>query len=145
MRKRHRARRIALQALFQADVGGAPIEEALEFLFQDKQLPKDVIEFATRLALGTWQHRDEIDRVIQECAPHWPIERMANVDRNILRMATYEILHMPDTPHSVSINEAVELAKLFGTSESGRFVNGILGGIVKRHCTPQQESDTENN
>lgn len=134
MRKRRKARQIALQALFQADVGGVPINEGLEFLFQEKSLPKDVIEFATELAVGTWEHRGEIDKVIQECAPHWPIERMSSVDRNILRMATYEILYMPDTPYSVSINEAVELAKLFGTSESSRFVNGILGGIVKRYC-----------
>lgn len=136
VRKRRIARQIALQALFQADVGGVPISEGLEFLFQDKNLPKDVIEFATELAVGTWEHKEELDRVIQECAPHWSIEQMTGVDRNILRMATYEILHMPDTPYSVSINEAVELAKLFGTSNSGRFVNGILGGIVKKYCSP---------
>ncbi|MFA4015939.1 MAG: hypothetical protein RUDDFDWM_001040 [Candidatus Fervidibacterota bacterium] len=132
VRKRHKARQIALQALFQADVGGIPIEEALEALFQEKQLPKEVIDFATKLAIGTWEHREEIDKLIQDCAPHWTIERMANVDRNILRIATYEIIYMPSIPHSVSINEAVELAKLFGSSTSGKFVNGILGSMVKK-------------
>lgn len=140
MRKRHRARRIALQALYQADVANVPVEEAIEFLVQDKNLPSDVIEFVKRLAIGAWEHRAELDKVIQECAPHWSVERMAHVDRNILRMATYEILHMPDIPYSVSINEAVELAKLFGASESGRFVNGILGGVVRRYCVAQEES-----
>jgi N utilization substance protein B len=132
VRKRHKARQIALQALFQADVGGIPIEEALEALLQEEQVPKEVVDFATKLATGAWEHREEIDKLIQDCAPHWTIERMANVDRNILRIATYEIVYMPSIPHSVSINEAIELAKVFGSSASSRFVNGILGSIVKK-------------
>ncbi|HID06332.1 MAG TPA: transcription antitermination factor NusB, partial [Armatimonadetes bacterium] len=115
MRRRHQARRIALQTLFQADVGGIPIEEAIATTLEDSRLPADVADFARTLVEGTWRHRDELDRFIQEHAPHWPLERMANVDRNILRIAVYEILYLHDIPYSVSINEAVELAKQFGS------------------------------
>ncbi len=89
--------------------------------------------FARELAAGALAHRDESDRSSQ-LAVDWTVERMATIDRNILRMAVYEIFHRPDIPDSVAVNEAVELAKKYGEAESGKFVNGILGEIVRRRA-----------
>jgi N utilization substance protein B len=92
--------------------------------------PEDVA-FAGELVRGALDHLPEIDQIIVDHAREWRIERMANIDRNVLRLALYEMAHRPDIPVSVSINEAVELAKKFGTGESGRFVNGILGNAAR--------------
>jgi len=90
---------------------------------------KSLVDFARDLVLGCWKHREELDSRIAVVAENWEIHRMAVIDRNILRMATYEILHCPDIPPKVSINEAIELAKRFSTADSGAFVNGVLDRI----------------
>lgn len=128
---RRAAREVAIRALFQIDVGRSKPERAIEYNVQEMGLPPEYVPFARRLVEGALAHLDEIDAIIEESAINWSIERMANTDRNILRMAIYEILYEEDVPGSVSINEAVELAKKYGDADSGRFVNGILGHVLR--------------
>jgi len=97
-------------------------------------LPKEYVPFAERLVQGVLTHAETIDAIIRENAANWSLERMARTDRNILRMAIYELLHVDDVPGSVTINEAVELAKIYGDADSGRFVNGILGNVLRRYA-----------
>ncbi len=133
MTGRRKAREIALQILFQADVGNLPIDEAIEATLTDlPELDKDIRNYAIRLAKGTWAQKRSLDEQIQSVALRWTIDRMAAIDRNLIRMALYEMLYMPDVPYRVAINEAVELAKEYGTTESSRFVNGVLGALVRK-------------
>jgi N utilization substance protein B len=126
---RRRAREAALQVLFQLDVGRLSLEDALASVSAPDWLPEDWVLVET-LSRGTQARVPEIDAVIARVAEHWTIERMAAVDRNILRMAIFELQHTT-TPVRVIINEAVELAKRYSTSDSGRFVNGLLGNVVR--------------
>ncbi len=140
MMGRRKARELALQILFQADVGSSPIEEAIEVILADAvHLDQKVRAYAAQLAKGVWQERGQLDALIQSVSPHWTVERMAAVDRNLIRIALYEMLHSPDVPYRVAINEAVELAKEYGTAESSRFVNGVLGALVRKLSLEEQE------
>jgi N utilization substance protein B len=132
MPSRHRAREYALQMLYQAEVGEAPMAEVLSQFWRHETVPDDVRAFAERLALGTITSLDDIDRLLREGIEHWRLERLGAVDRGVLRLAVYEFLHEPDTPRVVIIDEAIELAKRFGGEESGQFVNGILDALRKR-------------
>ncbi|GFP27794.1 transcription antitermination protein NusB [Candidatus Hakubella thermalkaliphila] len=126
--KRHRQRKFVLDILYQADLLERKIKDVLtEELEHKKEFRTD---FVMSLVEGVAEKKEYIDDLIQESSRHWSLERMPIVDRNILRMAIYEILFMEDIPLKVSINEAVELAKTYGTDESGRFVNGVLGNII---------------
>jgi len=129
MRRRTRAREVALQALYQWEVRGEAFEADLEAFLAEWAPDREAADFARDLVLGCRMWREELDRVIADAARHWSLERMARVDRNILRLAAYELLHREDIPPKVSINEAVELAKRFSTADSGAFVNGILDRI----------------
>ncbi|HLW58961.1 MAG TPA: transcription antitermination factor NusB [bacterium] len=131
---RRKARAAALQVLFQMDVGKLSLEDALTSVAAPDWVPDDLTWVET-LCRGTRGHLGEIDPVIAQCAERWTLERMAAVDRNILRLAIFE-LRYTDTPIRVVINEAVELAKRFSTEESGRFVNGLLGKIVRSTTPP---------
>ena len=131
MGRRRISRELALRALFQADVAGTSAEEAIESSTSGAHNAAEVIDFARDLVLGTLEHRPRIDSVIQKYARGWTLERMANVDRSILRLAIFELLCLPDIPPSVTVDEAVELAKKYSTAESGRFVNGILGNLIR--------------
>lgn len=128
---RRAARELALKILFQIDVGKIPLEEALALSLPKNENSK-VKAFATQLVAGTVQALEKIDRVISQYAIDWHLDRMANIDRNILRLAVYELLFLPDVPVSVSVNEAVELAKKYGDVNSPRFINGILGNVVRQ-------------
>jgi N utilization substance protein B len=123
------ARRIALDILFQADVRGERITDALADWIGDDE--REVPEFAQELVLGVSTHLGELDKLIGDYAQEWTVDRMAAVDRNILRLAVYELLHRPDVPLSAAISEAVVAAKELSTEDSGRFVNGILGRIAR--------------
>ncbi|MBT9169921.1 MAG: N utilization substance protein B [Actinobacteria bacterium] len=126
--KRHRQRKFVLDILYQADLLERKIKDVLtEELEHKKEFRTD---FVMSLVEGVAEKKEYIDDLIQESSRNWSLERMSIVDRNILRMAIYEILFMEDIPLKVSINEAVELAKTYGTDESGRFVNGVLGNII---------------
>jgi N utilization substance protein B len=127
--RRRKARELALQLLYQNDLTGNPPDEMYlrteEFLLARPE----VQEYASRLVSGTLAHRDELDDVLSERSEHWRLGRMPAVDRNLLRLALYELIHEPETPAPVVINEAVEIAKKFSTPSSGSFVNGVLDGI----------------
>ncbi len=128
---RHRGRQIALQILYQHDLAGVPLEEAISSYKNYLNPSPQAFKFAEEIVKGVVEHRSKIDELIQKYSEHWRLERMSVTDRNILRIATYEMLFRPDIPPKVSINEAVELAKEFGTEDSPAFVNGILDAIYK--------------
>lgn len=134
MRKRSKAREVALQVLYQADVTDADPRQVVESYFQGQELEgldPAVRQFAAALVISTAEHLKEIDLKIASSAENWQFDRMAIVDRNILRLASCELLFRSDIPPKVAINEAVDLAKKFGDMESGKFVNGILDKISK--------------
>jgi N utilization substance protein B len=130
--KRRSARELALKILFQVDVGKLPLEEALANSHHLEEDDPEVHEFAETLVRGAVAEQAQVDEIISRYASGWALERMANVDRNLLRLALYELLFLEDIPTSVSINEAVDLAKIYSTAESGRFINGILGNFVRQ-------------
>ena len=130
MRKRTRAREIALQMLYQADARGTEVlEQVEEFLAREAGGDDEVVEFARMLVQGTVEQGEAIDEIITGAAQNWHLRRMAIVDRNILRMAVFEMLHVEEIPAKVSINEAIEMGKRFSTQQSGSFINGILDRI----------------
>lgn len=129
---RRLARETALQVLFQRDLTKEPliIAEEVQRWAKEFVVPEPSKDFAQELVEGTIAHQDEIDQTIASFAQDWTINRMATVDRNVMRLATYEIFFCSDIPGRVSLNEAIELAKRFGGEESAKFVNGILDRIV---------------
>jgi N utilization substance protein B len=168
---RHQARILAMQALYEADVARHPAdavlerligegpaaaaqeageqaggaEVALQRLIGEHAYSPATVDFAWRLVRGVVLHLDEIDPLIAAAAPTWPLAQMAKIDKSILRLAVYEVLHEPDVPYKAAINEAVELAKVYGSDSSSRFVNGVLGTIAAKklgaraqHAEPPQ-------
>ena len=135
MRARTRARELALQFLFQVDVQGnefrAELDPFLGAALDGRPGGPEAKAYAVKLVDGVLTHQTEIDGLIREAARNWELERMAGVDRNVLRLGCYELLHEPDVPMKVAINEAIELGKRFSTEASGAFVNGILDRIRK--------------
>jgi len=129
---RRRARITAFQTLFEVDTVGHQASRALQMRLEEEKLPAAGQEFCSQLVEGVLEHVEQLDAIIQDIAPEWPIEQIAPVDRNILRIAAYEILFREDTPRKVAINEAVELAKTFGSDSAPRFVNGVLGTLLAR-------------
>ena len=127
--KRRKARIIALKALYELDTVGHRPQEILSRLLEDSPAPADVAAFAEELVSGVLDHREQIDEVVSQKAPAWPLEQVAVIDRNILRLAIYEILIDNRVPVRAVINEAVELAKAFGGESSPKFVNGVLGSV----------------
>jgi N utilization substance protein B len=128
---RRGARLLALQALYESDAVGHPVELCLSRLAEESPLPETGRAFARELVQGVMNHLSEIDSVIRRLAPSWPVEQLAIVDRNILRLAIFELLFDSKTPPKAAINEAVELAKLFGSESSPKFVNGVLGSVME--------------
>ena len=134
MGSRRRARELALQLLYQHEVTAAPPEQMQVDFEEWRGATEGIREFADLLLRGTLAHLDEIDAVLERQTAHWRLERLAAVDRNILRLALYELLYQTDTPHAVVIDEAIEIAKKYGAEESARFINGVLDGFVKRRA-----------
>ncbi len=130
MRKRTRAREFALQILYQLEMNPGSREEIKNsFWNQNPEAAEEVRQFAGSLVEGTLTHQEEIDKIVTKATENWEIGRMAVIDRNILRFATYELLFVQDIPPKVTINEAVNLAKKFSQEDSGKFVNGVLDKI----------------
>ena len=127
---RRKAREVALQALYEVDVAGHPVAGSLQWLNEEVGLPGGSSEYAGELLDGVVGHRDEIDEFIHKYAAAWPVKQLPVVDRNILRLALFEIRFSRGIPRKVAINEAVELAKTFGSDSSARFVNGVLGSVM---------------
>ena len=126
---RRKAREVALQALYEIDLAGHEVEEVIARLLDERRLSEENSPFARELVNGVIQNREQIDQNIREFAPAWPIEQISVIDRSILRLAIFEILLDNKVPIKVAINEAVELAKAFGSDNSSKFVNGVLGSI----------------
>jgi N utilization substance protein B len=132
LKVRRQARVIALQSLFEIDSVNHEPELVIAERLQEDPLPALAEGFSRALLFGVLANRTTLDAMIQHIAPEWPIDTMAPVDRNILRLATYELMVDLGTPPKVVINEAVELGKIFGSDSSGRFVNGVLGTLLNR-------------
>ncbi|MBN1492587.1 MAG: transcription antitermination factor NusB [Candidatus Omnitrophica bacterium] len=130
MRKRTKAREIAMAILYQLDVSEGSLDELLATYWEDHEvIEPEIKQFAERILRGTVQELPSIDAILTKYADNWHLERMAVIDRNILRFAIYELLYMPDIPPKVTINESVNIAKKFSLGESGKFVNGVLDKI----------------
>jgi len=127
---RRRARILALQALYEIDSTHHPVGTVLDQRLTEDPLTEEGQVFARELLTGVIQHQVELDELIQHYAPEWPVDQMAVIDRNVLRIAIYEFFIGKLTPTKVAINEAVELAKLFGSDSAPRFVNGVLGSLA---------------
>ena len=139
-KSRRAARELALNVLYQVDVANTPPGEALQTALENTGLEEAASEFATVLVNGALEHMETIDQKLKDLSIGWDPQRQPSVDRNIMRMAMYEILYLDHIPPSVSINEAVDLAKKFSTEESGRFINGVLGALVRQG---EDESEEE--
>ena len=133
MGARRKARELALQMLFQHDMSGNGPDMILTTFEELRKSNPNTREFATKIFRGTLDNLDKIDEMITAQADNWRLSRMAVVDRNIIRMSVYEFLHEDDTPKLVIIDEAIEIAKKFGTQKSSQFINGILDGILKKY------------
>lgn len=142
MKPRTKARSLALQVLYEIDLVGHAPAEALLQRFADDPLEERLQDFARLLVFGVYPRSAELDRFIAEHAPEWPMDQVAVVDRNILRMALWEFAVDSTTPIKVAINEAVELAKLFGSDSAPRFVNGVLGSLAERRNEIRQALDS---
>lgn len=142
-RERRRTRGIALQALYEIDTVNHPPEEVVRHhLDHHPNLSDNSIQFLRRLVLGTHEKADCLDEWIAECAPEWPVDELAVLDRNILRLALWEFIVSDETPLKIAINEAVELAKRFGSDSASRFVNGVLGTLAERKQELQRRVQT---
>jgi len=129
VRMRRKARGLALQALYEIDSTGHSAEGVLKRLLVGEKLTEENAEFVHDTVIGVIQNKEKIDKSIKEFAQAWPLEQMPAIDRNILRLAIFEILVDNKVPIKVAINEAVELAKTFGADSSSKFVNGVLGSV----------------
>jgi len=138
MKPRTKARSVALQALYEIDVASHPPGQVWQERVLESDLDDSLAEFSHEIVHGVWPLTSTLDKFIAEHAPEWPLDQVAIIDRNILRIALWEIVVYGDTPIKVAINEAVELAKIFGSDSSARFVNGVLGSLVNRFNEIQQ-------
>ncbi len=134
MANRHLARTIAMQSLFEWDFNNQSTELASILDHNVEQFGPGLedTEFAKSLALGVVEHLDEINKIIVDTAPEWPLDQITVVDRNVLRLGIYELMFLKDVPPKVAINEAVEIGKAFGGENSGKFINGVLGTLYKK-------------
>lgn len=130
MKARRKARTIALQVLYEVDCTTHSVESVLEERLEEQPLNADLEDFARSLVAGVLEHATRLDRLIHKYAPEWPLDQMAIIDRNILRIAIWEFAVDRQTPTKVAINEAVELAKLYGSDSAPRFINGVLGALA---------------
>lgn len=129
---RRKSRIMALQALYEIDCSSHQAQEVESYLFQKKELDHQIIEFTRHIVSGVSEKKTDIDNLIKQFAPLFPIEQIAPIDKNILRISIFEILFDKETPTKVAINEAIELAKTFGSDTSPKFVNGVLGSIISK-------------
>lgn len=142
IKSRRKAREVALRALYAAEISGDPLEHTIALALEEILLVSDLTEFATELATRTWENRSSLDRQISPLLRGYSLDRLAAVDRNLLRMSLAELLYFPGIPPAVTINEAIEIARKYSTAESGKFVNGVLGSALQN--TDKANWDPEN-
>ncbi len=140
MKTRRRARRIALETLYEHDIAHHPVGTVLRYRLESNPLESSGVEFASYLIQGVVEHQEEMDVLIARYAPEWPLDQMAVIDRNILRIAIFEFYIGGETPVKVAINEAVELAKTYGSDSAPRFINGVLGTLAEQIAHPKEKS-----
>lgn len=138
MKDRTKARGIALQALYELDITEHALGVVIQERIRDSDLEEELTAFVHNIVTGVWPLRASLDQVIAEHAPEWPFDQVAIIDRNILRIALWEFAVSGETPLKVAINEAVELAKVYGSDSAPRFVNGVLGSLAERQNEIQQ-------
>ena len=145
MGSRRKAREYALQLLYQLDLHKCDPKSAMTHFWEQQDEPIDggTHEFSETLVAGVWDKLGEIDDLIAKYSTNWKVSRMASVDKNILRLAIYELLYMNDVPFRVTLNEAVEIAKRFGTAESSAFVNGILDHVAREHGDNEEQEPAD--
>lgn len=143
MGSRRKARECAIQILYEMDLTGTEADEAVNSFRSSFNVPESALVFCLALVRGVQAHRAEIDALIKEHSENWRLARMSRVDRNILRLAVFELLYCEDIPPKVSINEAVDLGKRFGTDESGAFINGILDAVFVNFSKTQKNGKSE--
>jgi N utilization substance protein B len=129
MGHRRKAREIALQVLYQIDISKIDVDESIALFRDNFGMPQELVEFSTQLIKSTLDHIKEIDALIKNCSEQWSLERMSTVDKNILRMAVCEFLYCGDIPPKVTLNEAIDIGKIYGSDNSGSFINGILDAM----------------
>ena len=139
---RRKAREASLKMIFQLDLGSNTWEALAETL-KESNLSSENDQFANSIVRGAWEHKDEIDRIIEIYAKEWKLDRFASVDKNILRLAVYELLYCPEISPNIVINEAIHLAKIYSYSDAGSFINGILDKIWNQHIKPGQDTVKE--
>ena len=132
MGKRRQARALTVQVLFHMEFSPGDPDEGFRLISESFDSPPEIRTFSRQLVLGIWENREKLDKLITQSSKNWRLERMSHTDRNILRVGVFEMLFMNDIPPKVSIDEAVELGKKFGTEESGAFINGILDNIYNQ-------------
>jgi N utilization substance protein B len=130
MKSRTRARSLALQVLYEVDIANHPPADIYRLRLEDSPLADEIADFARQIIFGVLPLTGTLDQIIARYAPEWPLDQIAAIDRNILRMALWEFAVYQDTPIKVAINEAVELAKQFGSDSAPRFINGVLGALA---------------
>lgn len=143
MKGRTLARETALQLLYEYDVTGELGRERVESYAAERSKARETQEYARDLVAGVIAHKQEFDAIFERLAQHWAVSRMPVVDRNILRIGTYELLYAPEVPPKVAINEAIELAKRFGGADSGKFANAILDRVHKERANQTDRTDTK--
>jgi N utilization substance protein B len=141
MGHRRKAREVALQILYQIDISKTNAKEAIDLFWMSFDNPENVREFSTQLILGVTDNIETIDKLINECSENWSLRRMAKVDKNILRMAVYELLYCKNIPPKATLNEAIDLGKYYGSENSSSFINGILDALYAK----LRESDEDRN
>ncbi|MBI4650429.1 transcription antitermination factor NusB [Candidatus Desantisbacteria bacterium] len=132
MTNRRKSRILTMHMLYQIDTGEFDHYKILNDFKKELKYKQEIKDFAVILFTGTVAHKEEIDEVIKNLSSNWPLSRMAYIDRNILRLAIYEIMFLPEIPKNVAINEAIEIVKKYSTEESGKFINGILDKVEKK-------------
>jgi len=145
MHQRRKAREVALQVLYELDVLNIDAKEAISLFWNNFRATEDARKFSTLLIEGAWDNREQIDNLIRSCSEHWSLARMSRVDRNILRMAVYELLYCPNIPPKVTLNEAIDLGKMYGSENSGSFINGILDAVYLKLYKETMKQDVNGN
>ena len=138
MKSRTKARGVALQVLYEYDLTRHPIGIILENRLNEEELEDNFVDFVNQIVTGVFPIINQLDKVIAEHAPEWPLDQVAVIDRNILRIALWEFAVTGITPVKVAINEAIELAKIYGSDSSSRFINGVLGALVDHQAEIKQ-------
>ena len=139
MKSRTRARCLALQVLYEVDIANHPPADVFRERLEESPLSDDLAEFARQIIFGVYPLAHELDHVMEKYAPEWPFDQIAAIDRNILRISCWEFAVQNETPVKVAINEAVEIAKLYGSESTARFINGVLGSLAEHQYAIRQQ------